>query len=56
MFFSISIFGLSTIFGLLTFFVFVAIFDEVTTLGLTTIGGFTISILGVSTMFLVALT
>ena len=56
MLFSITIFGLSTIFGLLTFFGLVAIFDDVTTLGLTTIGDFSITILGVLIMFLVALT
>ena len=35
---SLTIFGLSTIFGLLTFLAFVAIFNDVTTLALATIG------------------
>ena len=56
MFFSTYIFGLSTIFGLLTFSGLVAIFDDVTTLGLTIIGDFSIATLGVLIMFLVALT
>ena len=56
MFFSSTIFGLSTIFSLLTFFGLVTIFGEVTTLGLATIGDFSITILGVLIMFLVALT
>ena len=55
MFFSIIIFGLST-FGLSTFFVLADIFDDVTTLGLTTISDFSVAILGVLIMFLVALT
>ena len=56
MLFSITIFGLVAIFGLLTFFGLVAIFDDVTTLGLTTIGDFSITILEVLIMSLVALT
>ena len=51
-----TIFGLSTFFGLLTYFALVAIFDKVTTLGSATIGVFSISILGVLTIFSVALT
>ena len=51
-----NIFGLSRIFGLITFVGLVAIFDDVTTLDLATIGDFSITILGVLIMFLVALT
>ena len=56
MFFWVTISDFSLIFGLLTFFGLVAIFDEVTTLGSATIGIFSITILGVLIMFSVALT
>ena len=55
MFFWVTISDLSRILGLLTFFGLVAIFDEVTTLGLATIGDFSITILGVLIIFLAAL-
>ena len=48
--------GLSTVFGLVAIFDLEAIFDGVTILGLTTIGDFSITILGVLIMFLVAST
>ena len=47
---------MSTFFGLLTFSGLVAIFDRVTTLGSSTIKGFSITILGVLIIPLVALT
>ena len=55
-FFSIRIFGLLKIFGLGAIFGSVTIFDIVTTSGLVSIYGFSITILSVLIIFLVAVT